>query len=212
MNDEIRQEEERQEEKVKVEDKEMFEVEKEQQQETKAEEETKEEKKIEISDEELKKLCQERICPDCPEKKSMMDQILRVKADADNFRKRMEREKEMFCKYATEKVLEDILPVIDNLELAIQHGKQVSECKDLVQGVEMTIKMLLDTLKKHGLEKIETKEGDRFDPAVHEALAEEEREDLETGMISKVMQGGYKIKDRVLRPARVFVAKKTNKN
>ncbi len=170
------------------------------------------EKKLEISDEELEKLCQERVCPNCPERKLMQDQILRIKADADNFRKRMEREKETFCKYATEKVLEDILPVLDNLELAVQHGKQVDACKDLVQGVEMTIKMLIETLKRHGLEKIETKEGDKFDPAVHEALAEEEREDLESGTVSKVMQKGYKIKDRVLRPAKVFVSKKISKN
>ncbi len=175
-------------------------------------EEKEEEKKLEISEEELEKLCKEKICPNCPERRSMQDQILRIKADADNFRKRMEREKEIFCKYATEKVLEDILPVLDNLELAVQHGKQVDACKDLVQGVEMTIKILMDTLKKHGLEKIETKEGDKFDPAVHEALAEEEREDLETGTISKVMQNGYKIKDRVLRPAKVFVSKKISKN
>ncbi len=167
---------------------------------------------IEISYEELKKLCQEKICPDCPEKKAMEDQILRVRADADNFRKRMEREKDQFCKYATEKVLEDILPIIDNLELAVQHGKQVEGCKDLVQGVEMTIKMLIDTLKRHGLERIDTKEGDKFDPAVHEALAEEEREDMESGMISKIMQGGYRIKDRVLRPVKVFVSKKVDKN
>ncbi len=161
-----------------------------------------------ISEEELKELCRKYICPQCPEKKMMEEEILRVKADADNFRKRMERDKEQFCKYATEKVLEDIVPVIDNLELGLEHAKKVEACKDIVTGIEMTLKILLNTLKNHGLEPISTDIGEDFDPQVHEAMAQEEREDMEPGRVSQIMQKGYRIKDRVLRPAKVMVSKK----
>ncbi len=165
-----------------------------------------------ISDEELVALCRERICPDCPEKMEKDDEMLRVKAEAENFRKRMTREKEQYCKYATESILEDILPVIDNLELAAEHGRKIEACKDLVQGVDMTIKIFMDTLKKHGLEPVEIVEGQEFDPTWHEAMAEEEREDMESGNVAQIMQKGYKLKDRLLRPARVIVSKNKNKN
>lgn len=161
-----------------------------------------------LSNEELSLLCQERICPQCPERMEMDQQMLRVRADAENFRKRMSREKEQFCKYATESILEEIVPVLDNLELALQHGKDVQACKELVQGVDMTNKMLLETLQKHGLEQVYTEKGDEFDPTWQEAVAQEERSDLESGYVCQIMQKGYKIRDRLLRPAKVIVSKK----
>ncbi|MGM0423451.1 MAG: nucleotide exchange factor GrpE [Thermodesulfobacteriota bacterium] len=164
--------------------------------------------RAELSQEELRQLCEERICPECPQRAEMDQEMLRVRADAENFRKRMSKEKEQYCKYATESILEDIIPVIDNLELAAQHGRDVQACQDLVQGVDMTIKMFLETLKKHGLEQVQSQEGDEFDPAWHEAMAQEERSDLENGQICQVMQQGYRIKDRLLRPAKVVVSKK----
>ncbi len=162
----------------------------------------------ELTDEELTLLCRERICPQCPEKQEKDKEVLRVKADAENFQKRMAREKDQFCKYATESLLEDIIPVIDNLELATEHGRNVEACKDLVQGIDMTIKIFHDTLKKHGLEPVEIELGQEFDPAWHEAMAEEEREDIEVGKVCQVLQKGYKLKDRLLRPAKVVVSKK----
>lgn len=185
-------------------------LEEQQEQEREVIEEAKEEPSI--SDEELVALCRERVCPECPEKKEKDDEMLRVKAEAENFRKRMNREKEQYCKYATESILEDILPVIDNLELAAEHGRKVEDCKDIVQGVDMTIKIFMDTLKKHGLEPVEIVEGQEFDPTWHEAMAEEEREDMESGNVVQIMQKGYKLKDRLLRPARVIVSKNKNKN
>ena len=162
---------------------------------------------VQISQEELQALCQEKICPECPEKKAMDNEILRVKADADNFRKRLSREKEQQCTYATQGLMEDIIPVIDNLELALGHGYKVEACKDLVQGVEMTLKIMQDTLGKHGLKQIDCSEGECFDPAWHEALAEEPRTDMESGLICQVMQKGYRLHDRVIRPAKVMVSK-----
>lgn len=162
----------------------------------------------ELSQEELRQLCEQKVCPQCPQRAEMDQEVLRVRADAENFRKRMSKEKEQYCKYATEGILEDIIPIIDNLELAVQHGKNVQACQDLVQGVEMTIKMFLDTLKKHGLEQVQSQQGDDFDPAWHEAMAQEERSDLENNQICQVMQTGYRIKDRLLRPSKVVVSKK----
>jgi molecular chaperone GrpE len=161
-----------------------------------------------LSHEELEALCKERICPECPTQEEKNSEVLRIKADAENYRKRMTREKEEYVKYAEQKLLEDILPVIDNLELAIQHGRQVEACKDLVQGVEMTIKMFQDTVKRYGLEPVETQQGEAFDPGWHEALYEEQREDMETGQVCQVLQKGYKLKDRLVRPSKVIVSRK----
>ncbi|MFW5931777.1 MAG: nucleotide exchange factor GrpE [Desulfohalobiaceae bacterium] len=163
---------------------------------------------LELSQEELRQLCEQNVCPECPQKAEMDQEMLRVRAEAENFRKRMSRDKEQYCKYATEGMLEDIIPIIDNLELAVQHGRDVEACQDLVQGVDMTIKMFLDTLGKHGLEQVQVQEGDDFDPAWHEAMAQEERSDLEQNQVCHVMQKGYRIKDRLLRPAKVVVSKK----
>jgi molecular chaperone GrpE len=166
---------------------------------------------LEISDEQLQELCRERVCPTCPQKQEMDQEVMRVRADADNYRKRMAREKEQHCKFAVQDILEDLMPVIDNLELAVGHGRKVEACSDLVQGVDMTISIFMETLKKHGLEPILCTEGEPFDPNWHEALAEQEREDLETGKVCQIMQTGYKYKDRVLRPAKVMVSKNCQK-
>ena len=160
-----------------------------------------------MSDEKLWELCQEKICPSCPQKQEMDQELLRVRADAENYRKRMAREKEQHCKFAAQEILEDLMPILDNLELAVGHGRKVEACSDLVQGVDMTIQLFLDTLKKHGLEPIECSEGEEFDPNWHEALAEEERNDLESGRVCQIVQKGYRYKDRVLRPAKVMVSK-----
>ncbi|WP_027369314.1 nucleotide exchange factor GrpE [Desulfovermiculus halophilus] len=165
----------------------------------------------EISDDQLWELCQERVCPSCPQKQEMDQEVQRVRADADNYRKRMAREKEQHCKFAAQDIIEDLLPVMDNLELAVGHGRKVEACSDLVQGVDMTIQIFLDTLKKHGLEPIQCSEGEPFDPNWHEALAEEPREDLEAGKVCQVMQTGYTYKDRVVRPAKVMVSKNCQK-
>ncbi len=160
-----------------------------------------------MSDEKLWELCQEKFCPSCPQKQEMDQELLRVRADAENYRKRMAREKEQHCKFAAQEILEDLMPILDNLELAVGHGRKVEACSDLVQGVDMTIQLFLDTLKKHGLEPIECSEGEEFDPNWHEALAEEERNDLESGRVCQIVQKGYRYKDRVLRPAKVMVSK-----
>ena len=160
-----------------------------------------------MTDEELKKICEEKFCQECELLKNKQDEVLRILADSENLKKRLAREKEEFCKFATSTLIEDILPIMDNLELAITHGQNTEACKDLLQGVEMTLKMFQEILKKHGLEPV-GEEGEKFDPNIHEAMAQEEREDMEENMVCRLMQRGYKLHDRLLRPARVMVSKK----
>jgi molecular chaperone GrpE len=160
----------------------------------------------EPSDEKLKQICLDRFCSECPELATKQDELLRVVADADNFKKRLIREKEEYCKFAAEGVLADLLPVLDNLDLALAHGGENPACRNLLQGVEMTRSIFLDTLKRHGLEIVGS-EGQEFDPALHEAVGQEERKDLEEGTICRMVQKGYKLKDRLIRPARVLVSK-----
>ncbi|MBT8763585.1 nucleotide exchange factor GrpE [Desulfohalobiaceae bacterium Ax17] len=171
---------------------------------------TQETKDITLKDEELKKICEEKFCSECEQLKGKQQEVLRILADSENLKKRLIREKEEFCKFATSTIIEDILPIMDNLELAITHGQKTEACKDLLQGVEMTLKMFKETLKKHGLEPV-GEEGEKFDPNIHEAMAQEEREDMEEGMVCQLMQKGYKLHDRLLRPARVMVSKKSEK-
>ena len=165
------------------------------------------ENKIDLTDEELKKICEEKFCQECELLRNKQDEVLRILADSENLKKRLTREKEEFCKFATSTLLEDILPIMDNLELAITHGQKTEACKDLLQGVEMTLKMFQEILKKHGLEPV-GEEGEKFDPNIHEAMAREERKDMQENMVSRLMRRGYKLHDRLLRPARVMVSTK----
>jgi molecular chaperone GrpE len=132
---------------------------------------------------------------------------LRVLADSENFKKRLLREKEDYFKFATSAILEEIIPVMDNLDLALAHGKQTEACKDLVTGVEMTMNIFLDTMKKHGLEQIAEVDVP-FDPARHEALGQIERDDVGENTVCQMLQKGYMLKDRLLRPAKVMVSRK----
>lgn len=132
---------------------------------------------------------------------------LRVLADSENFKKRLLREKEEYFKFATSAILEEIIAVMDNLDLALAHGRQAEACKDLVMGVEMTMNIFLDTMKKHGLEQIGAVDVP-FDPARHEALGQVERDDVDENTVCQMLQKGYLLKDRLLRPAKVMVSRK----
>lgn len=161
---------------------------------------------IELTDDELRVLCRERVCEDCPERGQTEDERLRNLAEMENFKKRMAREKEEFCKFANEGVLADLLPVLDNLGLALEHGRNVEACKDLTMGVEMTRKVFLDILKRHGLEPVGAPD-EEFNPEFHEAVGQEEREDMEEGHVCQLLQQGYLLNGRLIRPAKVVVSK-----
>ena len=156
--------------------------------------------------EELERLCREQICPTCDTGREAEETRLRALAEMDNFKKRLQRERDEQVRYAAENVLADLLPTLDNLDLALQYGSRVEACKDMLTGVEMTRKLLLDALKNHGLEVV-CREGDPFNPEHHEAMGQEESAEMDNGHILRVMQKGYKLRERLLRPAKVIVSK-----
>ena len=129
---------------------------------------------------------------------------LRNAAEMDNFKKRLTREHDEQMRYAAEKVLGDLLPTLDNLDLALRYGSKSEACKDMLQGVAMTHKLLLDAVEKHGLKPL-GEEGEEFDPNVHAAVGFEDRPDFAPNSVARVLQRGFKLGDRLLRPAKVMV-------
>ncbi len=129
---------------------------------------------------------------------------MRSLADFENYKKRLAREHDEHLKYAAEKVMKDLLPTLDNLELAINYGSKDEACANMMQGVQMTQKLLLDTVAKHGLTRV-GQEGEPFDPAKHEAIGCESREKYEPETVARVLQSGYDLSGRLLRPAKVMV-------
>lgn len=143
------------------------------------------------------------------EKERYYNNWLRAEADLDNFKKRILKEKEEFRKFALEGLIKEILTPIDYLEMAIEHTKNAENISALIQGVEYTIKCLLDILKSYGVEQV--RDINKFDPNFFEASEVEEREDVEEGTILKVHRKAYTIQGRLLRAGIVTVSKKPEK-
>jgi len=137
------------------------------------------------------------------ERDEYLDALQRLKAEFDNFRKRAAREYEALSARATESLVKELLPVLDDLERALVAAELHEEAK-LEDGVRLVHRALADTLERHGLEQIPT--DGPFDPHVHEALSSAPADVQEPGSIAEVFQKGYRLGDRVLRPARVVVA------
>jgi molecular chaperone GrpE len=134
------------------------------------------------------------------------NKVLRLAADFDNTKKRLERERETSLKYAEENILKDLLPGIDNIERAMEQGRETNSIESLLEGVELTKNGLVAMLEKYGVTAIESV-GQPFDPNIHEALATEETDAMEPNMVLREFQKGYMYKDRLLRPAKVIVSK-----
>jgi molecular chaperone GrpE len=130
------------------------------------------------------------------------DRYLRTLADFENFRKRSEREKQDYFKYAMAGVIKDLLPVLDNFDRALEHAE---EGDDFHKGVALIYKQLFDVMRRHGLRIVE-EAGVRFDPNIHEAVVTEEDPSLPNHTVVAVLQKGYFLHDRLLRPAMVKVA------
>ena len=126
---------------------------------------------------------------------------LRLMADFQNYKKRVEKEKRDLYSYANEKIMGDLLTVMDNFERALEHDAD----ETFKEGIEMIFKQLQDVLEKSGLAEIPAL-GEEFDPNVHSAVMTEETEDYESGKVSGVMQKGYTLNGKVIRPAMVKVA------
>jgi len=134
------------------------------------------------------------------------DLYLRSEAEIENIKKRNKKEKEDWVKYANETLVKEILPVIDNLEMAISHAHNENSLHALREGVELTLKGLRDTLEKSGLEEVKA-EGEPFDPSYHHAVSEQEDQNVEAGIILQELQKGYTLNKRLIRPAMVVVSR-----
>jgi molecular chaperone GrpE len=136
--------------------------------------------------------------------KEAEDKYIRVFAEFENYKKRLDKEKSQAIIYASEKFATELLPVLDNLQMAIKSAETTPDIDKIKEGVELTLKSFLSTLEKNGVEKIDTESG--FDPNFHEAVMKVDSEDVESGEIVQILQNGYKLKDRVLRASMVSVA------
>lgn len=135
------------------------------------------------------------------------DQALRNAAEMQNVRRRAEQDVEKAHKFALEKFAADLLPVVDSLERGLELTPAADEASKAVrEGLELTQKLLLDTLKRHQLEQLDP-QGEPFNPEHHQAMAMEESDSLEPGSVLKVFQKGYLLNGRLLRPAMVVVSK-----
>lgn len=138
------------------------------------------------------------------------ERMLRIAADADNFKKRMEREKENLVKYAGENILRELLSTVDNLERALEQAAAETvdaekKLEALIEGLELTHKGLVSTLEKFDVQPIESV-GKEFNPNEHEALTMEQSDEVPQGHVAREFIKGYRFKDRLLRDAKVAVS------
>ena len=136
------------------------------------------------------------------ENRQLKDRYMRTLADFENYRKRADREKTEFFKYALGEVLKDLIPVLDNFDRALEHA---GEGDDFHKGVALIYKQMWEVLKRHGLRPVE-QSGVPFDPKIHEAVVREENPSVPSHTVVAILQKGYFLHDRLLRPAMVKVA------
>jgi molecular chaperone GrpE len=137
------------------------------------------------------------------ERDEYLDTLQRLKAEFDNYRKRAAREQSAIISRASERLVKELIPVLDDLERALAAAEEHEEAA-LEEGVRLTHRALADALLREGLVEIET--AGKFDPHVHEALLSQPADDVEAGAVLQVLQKGYRLGDKVIRPARVIVA------
>lgn len=148
------------------------------------------------------------------ENAALKDQMLRIAAEAENTKRRAEREANDGRAYAIQKFARDLMPVADALQRALQHAPQGSPdplVKNLGIGLEMTEKELMGAFERNGLKKIDPAPGSKFDPHQHQAMLEQPSQDVAAGGVVQVVQPGYELFGRVLRAAMVVVAAKGSK-
>ena len=136
--------------------------------------------------------------------KESEDKYLRTRAEFENIKRRLEKEKYSAIDYASEKFAKDLIPILDTLEMAIKSAETTPDLEKLIEGVELTFKKFVDTMDKHGVTEVDT--DGPFNPNVHEAVMKVDSDDVESGEIVQVLQKGYKLKDRILRATMVSVA------
>ncbi len=137
---------------------------------------------------------------------ALNDKYLRLAAEFDNYKRRVQRDQQDTIRFANEKLFKDLLPTLDNLERALQSGREQDRGEGLLEGVDLTYKHFLDTLQKMGIKQVSSV-GEVFDPAKHQAVGQVESTTVPENVIVDEYQKGYFVHDRILRPAMVTVAK-----
>ena len=137
---------------------------------------------------------------------ALNDKYLRLAAEFDNYKRRVQRDQQDTIRFANEKLFKDLLPTLDNLERALQSGREQDRIEGLLEGVDLTYKHFLDTLQKMGIKQVSSV-GEVFDPAKHQAVGQVESTTIPENVIVDEYQKGYFVHDRILRPAMVTVAK-----
>ncbi len=163
-----------------------------------------EEQEIDENSEESENISAEEYKEKEDELKQVSTQFIRLQADFENFRKRTEKERKDIVNYALEDFICTLLPVVDNFDNAMKVEEKENE--SFYKGIELISKQLKGALESNGLNEIEAL-GEEFDPNIHHAVFMEESEEYDSGKIVEVIQKGYKLKDKVIRPAMVKVAK-----
>ena len=137
---------------------------------------------------------------------ALNDKYLRLAAEFDNYKRRVQRDQSDTIRFANERLFKDLLPTLDNLERALQSGREQALIEGLLEGVELTYKHFLDTLQKMGMQQVASV-GELFDPAKHQAVGQVESLTVPENVIVDEYQKGYFLHDRILRPAMVTIAK-----
>jgi len=137
---------------------------------------------------------------------ALQERLLYQQADFENFKKLKAKEKQEALRFGNETLIKELLPVIDNLERAVQHASKTEDSKNIIEGVELTLNGFLKVLEKFGVTRVDALE-QAFDPNVHEAIAQDERGGKVPGTVIAELQKGYIMDGRLLRPAMVTVAK-----
>lgn len=136
------------------------------------------------------------------------DKYLRAVADFDNYRKRIERDKADLLKYGNEKLIKDLLPILDSLDRAlVQTGNSTGDITVFTEGIHLIRSQFLAALERHGVERIKAK-GEEFDPQFHQAMLQVEADETENNRIVDEFEAGYLLNGRLLKPAKVSVSKK----
>jgi len=140
-----------------------------------------------------------------------LDKLLRIQADFDNYKKRLDREKLEFIKFANEEIIIEILNILDDFERAVEAGKSKHDFDILYKGIEMIYKDMKEFLEKSGVKEIKAK-GLLFNPHEHEAMMQEETDDHPEDHVVEEFQKGYTLNGRIIRPSKVKVSKNTQNN
>ena len=141
------------------------------------------------------------------ELESTKDSWLRSRAEFDNYKKRVQRDSARTYKDAMSSTLKLFLSASDDLERALKNKPESKEAEGWVNGIELVLQKLNNQMKNQGVERMDIQPGDEFDPNIHEAITQEEHPEFKEGQIIEVVQPGYKISDRIIRPAMVRVAR-----